>query len=121
MNSGVTVPNSGGLGFGVARAKDHARIFLNNKTGAPLRVVFAGGQTFDMTLDDAEGKTLYRWSNGKAFTLALRPVDLAPGETSWPVPIPEVAGAVTLTVELTTVGRRFTSTLPLQTGSSSRP
>ena len=56
MNSGVTVPNSGGLGFGVARAKDHARIFLNNNTGAPLRVVFASGQTFDMTLDDAEDR-----------------------------------------------------------------
>ena len=56
MNAGVTVLNAGGLGFGVARAKDHARIFLNNKTGAPLRVVFAGGQTFDMTLDDAEDR-----------------------------------------------------------------
>jgi len=119
--SGVTVLNASGLGFGVARAKDHARIFLNNNTGAPLRVVFSSGQTYDMTLNDAEGKVLYRWSNGKAFTLALRPVDLAPGETSWLVAIPEVAGAVTLTAELSTVGGRFTSTLPLQTGSSSRP
>lgn len=119
--SGVTVLNASGLGFGVARAKGYARIFLNNNTGAPLRVIFAGGQTFDMTLNDAEGKTLYRRSEGKALTQALRTVDLLPGETSWPVPIPDIAGAITLTVDLTTVGQRFTSTLPLQTGSSSRP
>lgn len=119
--SGVTVLNAGGLGFGVARGKDYARIFLNNNTGAPLRVVFGGGQTYDLTLRDAEGKVLYRWSDGKAFTLALRAVDLPPGETSWPVALPDVAGAVTMTAELATVGQRFTATLPLQTESSSRP
>ncbi|MFN0102460.1 MAG: BsuPI-related putative proteinase inhibitor [Bryobacteraceae bacterium] len=119
--SGVTVLNASGLGFGVARAKDYARIFLNNNTGAPLRIVFRSGQTFELILLDAEGKTLYRWSDGLAFTQALRAVDLPPGETSWPVAIPDIPGASTLTVELVTVGHRFTATLPLQTGSSSRP
>jgi len=119
--SGVTVLNASGLGFGVARSTDHARIFVNNNTGAPLRVVFSSGQTYDLTLRDANGKVLYRWSDGQAFTLALRPVDLPPGETSWPVPLSNVPGAVTMTGELATVGQRFTSTLPLQTESSSRP
>jgi len=119
--SGVTVLNASGLGFGVARAKDYVRIFLNNNTGAPLRVVFPSGQTYELILHDAEGKVLYRWSDGRAFTLALRTVDLPPGETSWPVEIPEIAGAVTLTVELRLVGQKFTSTLPLRSGSSSRP
>lgn len=119
--SGVTVLNASGLGFGVALAKDYARIFLNNNTGAPLRVVFSSGQTFEVLLKDGEGRTVYRWSDGKAFTLALRAVDLPPGETSWPVAIPEIAQAETVTVELVTVGQRFTSTLPLRSGSSSRP
>ena len=119
--SGVTVLNAGGLGFGVARAKDYVRIFVNNNTGAPRRVIFPSGQTYEVTLHDADGKVLYRWSDGKAFTLAVRAVDLAPGETSWPVPIPQIADAVSLTVELSTVGPGFTSTIPLETGSSSRP
>jgi len=119
--SGVTVLNASGLGFGVARGKDYARIFLNNNTGAALRLVFRSGQTYDLTIRDADGKVLYRWSDGKAFTLALRGVDLPPGETSWPVPLPDVPGAVTLTAELAVVGLPFTSTIPMQSASSSRP
>ncbi len=119
--SGVTVLNASGLGFGAARASGYVRLFLNNNTGAPIRVVFASGQTFELTLRDENGKILYRWSDGKGFTLALRPVDLPPGETSWPVMLPDIPGAATLTAELVTLGPRFTATLPLEPGSPSRP
>jgi hypothetical protein len=111
--SGVTVLNASGVGFGVALGKGYARLFVNNHTGAPLRLVFTSGQTYEVTLRDAGGKVVYRWSDGKGFPLALRAVDLGPGETSWVVALPEVAGAVTLTAELVTTGARFTSTIPL--------
>ncbi len=115
--SGVTVLNASGLGFGVALAKDYARLFLNNNTGAPLRVIFASGQTFELLLRDGDGKILYRWSDGKAFTQALRGVDVAPGESSWLVGIPAVDGAETVTAELMTVGQTFSATAPLRTGA----
>lgn len=69
---------------------------------------------------------VYRWSDGKAFTLALRAEEIS-GERNWPVPIrlrdtagaPLAAGVYTATAHLTTLGRtawsasvRFTVTAP---------
>jgi len=119
--SGVTVLNASGLGFGVARRDGWARIFLNNNTGGPLRLVFLSGQTYDLTVSDREGKALWRWSDGRGFTMALRAVDMPAGETSWPVEFPSLEGAATLTAELVTAGGRFTATVPLESGPSSRP
>jgi len=119
--SGVTVLNADGLGFGVARGKGYARLFLNNNSAAPVRLVFGSGQTYEVTLLDGAGKELYRWSEGKGFTLAVRQIDFARGETSWLVEVPEVAGAVTLVAELATTGRKFRASLPLGTGGVLRP
>ncbi|MBL8238789.1 MAG: hypothetical protein JNM66_15300 [Bryobacterales bacterium] len=115
--SGVTVLNASGVGFGVALGNGYARLFLNNNTGAPLRVVFASGQTYELVLRDGAGKEVYRWGEGKGFTQALRGVDLAPGETSWVVEMRGVAGAETLTAELVTVGPKFTATIPVRKGA----
>lgn len=119
--SGVTVLNASGIGFGVARAAGYARIFVNNNTGAPLRLLF-DGFVYDLTLRDEAGLQIYRWSFGKLPPRGPQELILVPGETSWVVEWPaEYDKAATLTAELLTQGRRFTATLPLQTGSSSRP
>ncbi|MBM3757809.1 MAG: hypothetical protein FJW38_27980 [Acidobacteria bacterium] len=58
----------------------------------------------------------YRWSEGKGFTLALRPQDFPPGETSWMVPLPPivetVVGPFTVEGSLLTVGGVFKAAVP---------
>lgn len=114
--SGVTVLNASGVGFGVAKGPDHVRIFVNNSTGAPLPVVFSSGQTFEVKLKDSQGKVLYRWSEGKFFTQALRPVEIPTGETSWAVIVPDIPGAVAVEAELVTVGPHYQAEIPLRGG-----
>jgi Intracellular proteinase inhibitor len=109
--SGVTVLNASGIGFGLSTGDGYARLSLNNNTREPMRVIFGSGQTFDLVITDANGKTVYRWSEGKAFTQALRPGVFPPGETSWVVPLPPPAEALSrpLTIEgsLLTIGGPF--------------
>jgi hypothetical protein len=89
---------------------------LVNSTGQPARVVFLSGQTFDVTVRVAGGAELYRWSAGKGFTSALRPVIFPPGETSWVVPLPPIAetlaGPFVIEASLATIGGQFQATVP---------
>jgi len=114
--SGVTVLNASGIGFGAARGDGYVRLSLNNNTGKPLRIVFSSGFTYDVVVRDGKGNEVYRWSDGKGSTLALRPVDFAPGETSWVVPLPPLvetaAGPFTVEGSLLTVGGVFRATVP---------
>lgn len=114
--SGVTVLNATGIGFGVARGEGYVRLSLNNNTGKPLRIVFASGQTFDVIVRDEKGNIVYRWSEGKGFTQALRPQDFPPGETSWVVALPPLvetlAGPFTVEGSLLTVGGVYRATIP---------
>ena len=52
---------------------------VKNPGSVPVEVVLPGGQDFDM-LVLKEGKVIYRWSEGKAFTMALRFITYASGE-----------------------------------------
>lgn len=114
--SGVTVLNASGIGFGVARGDGYVRLSLNNNTGKTLRIVFSSGQTYDVIVRDGKGNEIYRWSDGKGFTQALRPQDFPPGETSWMVPLPPlvetVAGPFTVEGSLLTVGGVFKAVVP---------
>ncbi|MFN0171229.1 MAG: BsuPI-related putative proteinase inhibitor [Bryobacteraceae bacterium] len=49
-----------------------ARLSLLHTQPEPLRLVFPSGQTFDFVIRNSKGDEVYRWSEGKAFTLALR-------------------------------------------------
>lgn len=52
---------------------------VKNTGSAPARVTLLGGQDFDMVVKQ-DGKEVYRWSDGKFFTLAIRYITYAPGE-----------------------------------------
>jgi flagellar hook assembly protein FlgD len=53
---------------------------LRNRGDRPVTLTFPTGQDFDIVVRNAAGMTVWRWSEGRAFTQALRDVTLAPGE-----------------------------------------
>jgi len=57
-------------------------------TSDPVRLTYASGQRFDIVLKSGDGKEVYRWSDGKAFTLALGTETFGPGEQNYVVEIP---------------------------------
>ncbi len=101
------------VSFGVAvdRAAKAVRLTLRNKTGVPLELNFGSGQTFDVVVRDEEGKDVWRWSDGRGFTQALRSETVS-GERLWVVTLPELkAGRYSVEGWLTTMGgKRFAAT-----------
>ncbi len=59
-----------------------ARITLRNTTAQPLELVFPSGQDFDIVIRNEAGQQVWRWSDGRAFTLAIRTVSFT-GERHW--------------------------------------
>lgn len=49
---------------------------VDNQTGTPIDVVYTSGQTFDIEISDLNGNTVWRWSDGRFFTMALRQAQL---------------------------------------------
>ena len=64
----------------------HARLTLRN-TAEPIQLTFPSGQTFDLVIKNEKGDVLYRWSDGKAFTLAIRTETFGPGEKNYVVEV----------------------------------
>ncbi len=63
-----------------------ARVTLRNALNIPIRLDFPSGQTYDLVLKTQKGDMVYRWSDGKAFTMALRSEAVPPGsEKNWVV------------------------------------
>lgn len=54
------------------------RMTLRNWTGTPLELVFPSGQSYDVAIRNAKDEVVYRWSDGKAFTMVFRNETLAP-------------------------------------------
>jgi hypothetical protein len=54
---------------------------LRNLTNQQLSLTFLGGQDFDIVVQNEADANVWRWSTGRAFTLQLRDVTFAPGET----------------------------------------
>jgi hypothetical protein len=75
--------------FDVTRPKDDAeklRFTLNvrNNTSKMLELRFPDGQTHDFVVKDFAGKEIWRWSEGRMFTSAMRSETLkGKGETSY--------------------------------------
>jgi hypothetical protein len=65
-----------------------ARLTLKNRQDQPFRITFSSGQTYDFVVRNEKGDEMYRWSEGKAFTLALRNVEVPRGELNWAELIP---------------------------------
>ncbi len=91
-----------------------ARLSFRVEQDEPLDLTFPSGQTFELVLKDEKGQTVYRWSDGKAFTQALRQESFGPGERNYVViarlagndgkPLPQ--GKYTAEGWLTTMGAR---------------
>jgi hypothetical protein len=64
-----------------------ARLTLRHSQPEAIRLLFPSGQTFELVIRDERGNEVYRWSDGKAFTLALRRLEFAAGEFNWPVTV----------------------------------
>lgn len=54
---------------------------VTNTTDHPITLQFSSGQRYDFTVQDAEGKIAWRWSEGRAFTMALGTETLDPGQS----------------------------------------
>ena len=65
-----------------------ARLTLRNTHPEPLPLTFPSGQSYDLVLKTEDGKEVYRWSEGKAFTQALRRETLALGERNYVIVVP---------------------------------
>ena len=79
----VTVDGSG----------ERVRLVLVVENGGhePVRVTFRDSGEADFAVRTADGEAVWRWSDGRAFTRALRPAEFAPGESAtfeaeWPDP-----------------------------------
>jgi hypothetical protein len=103
----------------------HARITLRNTTPDPVKLDFSTGQVYEMVLWNDQGKVVWRYSDGRAFTQAFHSltvsrgeriwnetIRLAPGNSAGIAPLP--AGRYVLECWLTTTeGRTFTASAPL--------
>ncbi|MCL5744201.1 MAG: BsuPI-related putative proteinase inhibitor [Acidobacteria bacterium] len=80
----------------------------------PLMLTFGSGQTYDLIIKDEKGQVVYRWSDGRAFTMIVRQESFGPGEKTYPfaVPLsdkdgqPLPQGNYTAEAWLTTVGQK---------------
>ncbi|MBS1825554.1 MAG: hypothetical protein JST93_09560 [Acidobacteria bacterium] len=91
------------------------RMTLRNTTGTPLELTFPSGQDFDVVIRNEKGDEVYRWSNGRAFTLAIRTFRFS-GEKNYAVAVrPGLpAGTYTLAASLAVSGTKIETVLPLE-------
>ncbi len=91
------------------------RMTLRNTTATPLELTFPSGQDYDVVIRNDKGDELYRWSNGRGFTLAIRTLRFS-GEKNYAVAVrPNLpAGTYTLTASLAVAGTKMETTLPLE-------
>lgn len=52
---------------------------ITNTSGSTVELTFPSGRQGDVVLSDEDGEA-YRWSSGRAFTQAVRTIDLEPGQ-----------------------------------------
>ena len=60
-----------------------ARLTLRNTTDKPVILDFASGQRYDLEIKDEKGAVVYRWSDGRAFTMVLGRETFGPGEKNF--------------------------------------
>ncbi len=62
-----------------------ARLHFRVVQDQPLTLTFGSGQTFEFVIKDEKGQVVYRWSDGRAFTQAIRQESFGPGEKVYPI------------------------------------
>jgi hypothetical protein len=68
-------------------------LVVENGRSDPVSVTFRDSGDADFAVLAADGETVWRWSDGRAFAQVLRPAEFAPGESAtfeaeWPAPRP---------------------------------
>ncbi|MBL8173748.1 MAG: hypothetical protein JNK48_03710 [Bryobacterales bacterium] len=91
------------------------RMTLRNTSGTPWELTFPSGQDFDVAIRNEKGDEVYRWSSGRAFTLAIRTLRIG-GERNYAVVVrPNLAaGTYVLTASLAVSRTKIETTLPLE-------
>ena len=56
----------------------HIRFAMVNQTGTPIRLEFTSAQRFDVTIGDAHGNEVWRWSEGRMFAAVMGHETLGP-------------------------------------------
>ncbi|HEU0123680.1 MAG TPA: BsuPI-related putative proteinase inhibitor [Bryobacteraceae bacterium] len=88
--SNVAIVTSGEYNFRVnlsqktyaSRQIINLRLTLENWTKEPLRLHFLSGQSFDFTIRDEAGNSVYTWSANKLFPAVVRD-EIVTGEKNW--------------------------------------
>jgi hypothetical protein len=91
-----------------------ARLSLRNTTDQSVALSFPSGQRYDLELRDERGNVVYRWSDGRAFPMALGEERVGPGERNYVVVVrledkqaqPLAPGKYTAVGWLTTSGQQ---------------
>ncbi len=91
-----------------------ARLSLRNTSDKPVRLAFSSGQRYDLELKNERGEVVYRWSEGRAFTMELGEEIIEPGERNYVVTVrladkegkPLAQGKYTAVGWITTMGPR---------------
>lgn len=98
-----------------------AHLLVRNDSSEPLDFTQPTSQTHDFSLRDAEGKTLWRWSQGRAFAQTVHHLHLAPGqalEYAEDIPLPAIkglaAGIYYVSAELSGVAHSFQEPIEVQ-------
>ena len=97
----------------------HFVVTVTNNSAKKIELTFPDGQTHDLSVHDAAGSEIWRWSNGQMFTQSLRNRPLAPHATlsySMHWRRPQVHGPLIATGSLTStnfpIASRVTFVLP---------
>lgn len=93
------------------------RLWLRHSQPEPIELRFNSGQTYEIVVKNEKGEVVYRWSEGRSFTQALRQEQMTGGEKNWVEVIrPNLArGAYVIETWLTTSGPpRFSATAGLE-------
>ncbi len=96
----------------------HIRFTMVNQTGTPVRLEFTNAQRFDVSIGDAHGNEVWRWSAGRMFATVM-------GHETMGLDDPRLAyeavfrgslapGTYQVRAWLTDVSRRFSSTLGIE-------
>jgi hypothetical protein len=100
-----------------------ARLTFRHSQPEPIALTFPSGQTFELVIRNERGNEVYRWSDGKAFTLAIRRLEFGAGESNWPVSVelrdregkPFPPGRYFAEAWLTTMGpKAFAASVPFE-------
>ncbi len=92
--AGAEHPAPGSVGLGVCLRLDRTvlrpgrggggeltvSLRVENGGSDSLRFTFRSGQSYDVVIRDEGGQVVYRWSQGRSFTLAQRRLELEPGD-----------------------------------------